>query len=157
MIVVSDTTPLRYLVLIDQVHLLPELFGHVVTTPDVVDKMDQPETPEKLRQWVSQLPGWLEIKEPSSRLPAVARLGRGKASAISLATELKADVLLIDERDGARVARAQGLFVTGTLGVLTTASKKRLVSLREALGALASTSFRHSPQMFEQLIREDES
>jgi predicted nucleic acid-binding protein len=157
MIVVSDTTPLRYLILIDQVHLLPDLFGHVVTTPEVVDEMDQLETPEKLRQWASQLPDWLEIKEPSSRLPAVARLGLGEATAISLATELKADVLLIDERDGAKVARAQGLFVTGTLGVLTTASKKGLVSLREALESLASTNFRHSSQMFEKLIREDES
>lgn len=157
MIVVSDTTPLRYLILIDQVHLLPKLFGHVVTTPEVVDEMDQPETPEKLRQWVSQLPDWLDIKKPSGRIPAVARLGSGEATAISLATELKADALLIDERDGARVARAQGLFVTGTLGVLTTASKKGLVSLREALGALASTNFRHSPQMFEELIREAES
>ena len=157
MIVVSDTTPLHYLILIDQVHLLPALFGHVVTTPEVVDEMDQPESPEQLRQWVSQLPDWLEIKEPSTRLPAVARLGRGEATAISLATELKADALLIDERDGARVARAQGLFVTGTLGVLTTASKRRLVSLRDALQALASTNFRHSPQMFEQLIRDEES
>jgi len=53
MIVVSDTTPLHYLILIDQIHLLPALFGHVVTTPEVVDEMDQPETPEKLRQWAS--------------------------------------------------------------------------------------------------------
>jgi predicted nucleic acid-binding protein len=70
MIVVSDTTPLHYLVLIDQVHLLPALFGQVVTTPEVVDEMDQLETPEKVRQWVSKLPEWLEIKEPTNRLPA---------------------------------------------------------------------------------------
>lgn len=64
MIVVSDTTPLHYLILIDQVHLLPELFGQVVTTPDVIDEMTQQASPEKLKRWVEQLPGWLEVKEP---------------------------------------------------------------------------------------------
>lgn len=157
MIVVSDTTPLRYLILIEQVQLLPELFGRVVTTPDVVDEMNQPESPERIKLWVASLPNWLEVRQPIGHLPGVSRLGRGEASAISLAMELKADVLLIDERDGTRVARAEGLFVTGTLGVLTTASKQGLVSLRSALDALAKTNYRHSPQMFESLIREDES
>ena len=35
MIVVADTTPLNYLVLIDQVDLLPRLFGGILIPPAV--------------------------------------------------------------------------------------------------------------------------
>lgn len=104
MIVVSDTSPLHYLILINRVDLLPELFGQVVTTPIVVEEMSQPSSPEKVRRWASQLPAWLELKEPSSYLPEVARLDRGEASAISLASELRAGIL-IDERDWAKWLR----------------------------------------------------
>lgn len=156
MIVVSDTTPLHYLVLIDEVHLLPALFGRVVTTPEVIEEMNHPQTPEKLRQWAENKPDWLEVQAPTRRLPATARLGQGEAAAISLASELGADVLLIDERDGTRVARAEGLFATGTLGVLKAASKRGLVVLRDALTALAATNYRRSPKLFEKLIEDDE-
>jgi predicted nucleic acid-binding protein len=72
-----------------------------------------------------------------------------------LAQELSADVLLIDERLGARLARDEGLFVTGTLGVLKSASKRGLVSLEQALQELATTTFRHTPALFEELLRGD--
>ena len=156
MIVVSDTTPLHYLILIDQVHLLPELFGQVVTTPDVIDEMNQQASPEKLKRWVEQLPAWLEVREPLTQLPAVARLDRGEASAISLASEMGA-VLLIDERDGARVAQAAGLEVTGTLGVLLNAAREGRVSLKDCLAALARTNYRYSQKLFDELLREFES
>ncbi|WP_428308025.1 DUF3368 domain-containing protein [Lacipirellula sp.] len=156
MIVVSDTTPLHYLILIDRVHLLPELFGQVITTPDVIDEMNQQASPEKLKQWVKQLPAWLEVREPQNQLPAVARLDRGEASAISLASEIGA-LLLIDERDGVRVAQAAGLEVTGTLGVLLSAAREGRVSLRDSLAALARTNYRYSQKLFDELLREFES
>lgn len=156
MIVVSDTTPLHYLILIDQVDLLTELFGQVVTTPDVVDEMSQPNSPEKLRRWVEHLPPWLEVREPRTHLPTVARLDRGEASAISLASEIGA-MLLIDERDGVKVAQAAGIEVTGTLGVLLEAAKRGRVSLRDCLAALAGTNYRYSQKLFDELIRNFES
>lgn len=127
-----------------------------MTTLEVIDEMDQSRSPDKLRRWIVNLPDWLELQQPNSQLRSVARLGRGEATAISLARELDADVILIDERDGTRVARAEGLFVTGTLGVLTTASRRGLIVLRVALEALAKTNYRYSPAMFDKLIRDDE-
>lgn len=49
MIVVSDTTPLNYLVLIDQSHLLHELYGRVLIPGAVRDEMQRTDTPEKVR------------------------------------------------------------------------------------------------------------
>jgi predicted nucleic acid-binding protein len=154
MIVVSDTSPLHYLVLIDQVHVLPALFGRVLTTPLVVAELGRREAPDKVRQWLAQTPDWLEIQSPHS-VPNVSRLGPGETEAIALAQELQADTLLIDERDGAKFARAQGMFVTGTLGVLQTGARRGLVSLADALTALRGTSFRYSAALFDELLGDE--
>lgn len=37
MIVIADTTPLNYLILIDLTRILPELFGQVVIPQNVID------------------------------------------------------------------------------------------------------------------------
>ena len=42
MIVVSDTSPLNYLVLIEEVEVLPAVFGRVVVPPAVVEELQAP-------------------------------------------------------------------------------------------------------------------
>lgn len=154
MIVVSDTSPLHYLILIDHVSVLPDLFGRVLTTPLVIAELRRPEAPEKVCHWLAQPPDWLEVRSPQSP-PSQSRLDPGETEAIALAHELQADTLLIDERDGANFAREQGLFVTGTLGVLQTAARRGLISLPAALAALRSTNFRHSAALFDQLLSDE--
>jgi len=46
MIVIADTTPLNYLVLIERVDLFPQLFGPALIPPAVLNELQQPETPE---------------------------------------------------------------------------------------------------------------
>jgi hypothetical protein len=73
-------------------------------------------TPLHLRSWLEAIPSWLEVTDAETpRDPALSHLDEGEAQAIGLAMERRADLLLIDERDGAIAARALGLTVTGTL------------------------------------------
>ncbi len=65
-------------------------------------------------------------------------LGRGEWEAVEFAEETHASLLLIDEREGARIARQHGLSVTGTLGVFVEATRRNLVSIDAALGATLS-------------------
>jgi predicted nucleic acid-binding protein len=53
MIVISDTSPLNYLILIEYVHVLPELYGRVVIPQGVFDELQRPSTPDLVRgaQW----------------------------------------------------------------------------------------------------------
>lgn len=53
MIVVSDTTPVNYLVLIDQVDLLKELYGLLVLPHAVHEEMRREQAPEKVRAWAA--------------------------------------------------------------------------------------------------------
>jgi predicted nucleic acid-binding protein len=69
---------------------------------------------------------------------------------------LKADLLLMDERAGAREARRLGLTVTGTLGVLVRGAERGFVELALALGKLQQTNFRVAPEMIQQLLLEDD-
>jgi predicted nucleic acid-binding protein len=154
MIVVSDTSPLNYLVLIEQVQVLPMLFGRVVVPPGVMTELQHAGAPDAVRAWAASPPAWLEI-QPPARMEALLGLGTGEAQAIRLAQELHADAVLIDERRAATIAKQAGLLVTGTLGVLEIAAERGLIDLVQAVVALKQTTFRVSDQVLDGLLQRD--
>jgi predicted nucleic acid-binding protein len=64
MIVIADASPLNYLVLINEVHILPKLYGRVLIPPGVWAELQQERTPEPVRQWAAKPPEWLEVRTP---------------------------------------------------------------------------------------------
>jgi len=122
MIVVSDTTPLNYLILTQTVHVLPAIFGRVYAPSAVIKELLHPRSPQAVGTWASSPPEWLTVQDPTHT--GAWKLGRGETAAISLALELKADRALIDDRDGSRQATRSGLKVVGTLGILEEAAKR---------------------------------
>src|SRR5258706_6794028 len=95
--------------------------------------------------------GWLRCRSiENAPLPAVVAndLDRGEAEAITLATEIPADVLLIDERDGRVLARQTGVRVSGVLGILIRAKamgsissvKSEIEALRRLAGFFVAPS-----------------
>jgi len=99
MIVVADTSPLRYLVLIERHHLLPALYGRVFIPPAVAEELDHEGAPAVVHTWLAGRPSWLEIRQPSHTLEPEVDLDRGEQQAIALAGEVDADSLLVDEWD----------------------------------------------------------
>jgi predicted nucleic acid-binding protein len=85
--------------------------------------------------------------------PVLATLDPGEREAIQLAHAERADLLLMDEKAGVRIARAQGLAVTGTLGVLVQAAQRNLLAMDVALDRLRATDFRCTPQVYEHARR----
>lgn len=155
MIVVSDTSPLNYLVLVEAVQFLPDLFGQVVAPPAVLREMRHSKAPPKVQAWAAAPPAWLEIRAPATVVP-IGRLGPGESEAIALANQLSADVLLMDDRDGIAVAKGLGLTTAGTLAVLELAAEKRLVSLPVILDELRRTTFRASEELFAEMLHRDQ-
>jgi predicted nucleic acid-binding protein len=148
MIVVADTSPLNYLIRLGRPDVLREIYGRVLVPHAVLMEMQHPEAPAEVRAWASAAPAWLEamqVRQLDASL--AAELGAGEREAISLALEVHADVLLIDERAGRREAEVRHLEVAGTLAVLLQASLRGYFDLAEAMAQLREHGFRASPSI----------
>jgi|SRR5471030_183840 predicted nucleic acid-binding protein len=143
MLVVADTSPINYLVLIDQIEILPLLYTRILIPPAVLEELRHPAAPEPVRDWVAHPPGWLEVLPPKSSV-TIAQLDVGESEAIALATEMNAEVLLIDEQAGRQEAARRGLKVAGTLSVLDEADQAGFINFDAAVARLRQTSFRVS-------------
>ena len=78
MIVVSDTTPLNYLILIDTVHVLPTLFGQGVYTVGRDARAVASKDPGSGSAWVSSPPEWLTVQDPTADRPLASNSIRVK-------------------------------------------------------------------------------
>ncbi len=166
MIVVADTTPLRYLVFIGEEHVLPKLYGTVYVPPEVLAELGRSKAPrlEPVRSWASSPPEWIHVKEPKvieERL--LQSLDRGEAEAIALAEELKADRILIDEDRGRKMVvnlaeekKERGeealLQVDATLALLTVAAVRDYIDIEKVVGKLRLTNFRATEKLYQQTI-----
>lgn len=155
MIVIADTSPINYLVLIKEIEILPKLYGKVVIPQAVREELLRPVTPEIVRTWTAQEPAWLEIRTPANIADSsLARLDPGERDAIMLAAELCADQLIVDDREGRRLAEERGIPVIGTLGVLKEAATWGLLDLRDCVKRLQTTSFHVAPEVLKNLLGE---
>lgn len=153
-LVIADTGPVNYLLLIGHIEILPALFEKVILPSAVKDELAHPDAPVMVRSWIAAPPQWLEVHRTSGH-EGSAGLGAGETEAIALAVELHADLLLMDDRRGVRVARGKGLEVTGTLGALSRAGQLGIIDLAEAFDRIRQTTFRYSQAVMDQYLDED--
>jgi len=154
-LVVADTGPINYLILINAIGVLPKLFERVFVLVAVLAELSDIEAPEEVRAWIRHSPEWLEVRpnpESNDSSPDERALDEGERAAIALARSIRADLILMDDRAGVAVAQQHGLAVTGTLGVLELAARRGLVDLAAALGRLKSTNFRYPPPVIDALL-----
>jgi predicted nucleic acid-binding protein len=153
-LVIADTGPINYLVLIGNIDLLPVLFEKVILPSAVRAELIDPDAPPSVRNWIADPPAWLDIHEtPSHQFDSVDGLDEGETAAIALAMSLDADLLLMDERKGVMVARGKGLRVTGTLGVLDLAAERGLINFAQAVKRLRRTTFRIPEALLDSLMK----
>jgi len=156
-LVVADTGPLNYLVLIGAIDVLPKLFEKIYVPAAVYDELAHADAPVAVRGWVVQVPAWLEVRPNPDRISqdaAESALDEGERAAIALALTIGADLVLMDDRAGVAVAYRQGLTVTGTLGVLDLAARHGLVDLAVALARLKATNFRCRSEIMDALLKQ---
>lgn len=152
MTVVSNTSPLNYLVLIELQQLLPAIFNRVLVPEAVLRELRSPAAPAQLGEWLDTKPDWLESRVAADIPSELWELGPGEREAIVLAESVDDGLVLLDERKARGIARQRGLAVTGTLGVLDLAAARGLVDLADAFERLARTNFRGSPRLLRSLL-----
>jgi predicted nucleic acid-binding protein len=143
MLVVADTSPLRYLIAIGEEGVLPTIFGEVWVPGAVVAELTTSSTPESVRHLMENRPRWLSVRDPQEAAVAGVNpdLDPGERAALALALELRADLVLLDDAAGRREAASLGLRMTGTVGVLRLAAERRLIDVRPVLARLRASGF----------------
>lgn len=158
--VVSNTSPVLNLAIIGRLPLLQQQFGEIWLPPVVISELrideDLPGV-QTVREALAE--GWIHIQavEDIGLVEVLRRdLDGGEAEAIALAIQLKADHILLDEKEGRRIAKTLGLRSTGILGVLLRAKQEgHLPSVRETIEQLQiQAGFRIGMELLAGILRE---
>jgi predicted nucleic acid-binding protein len=155
-VVVSDTSPLHYLILCGAETILPSLFRQVVIPPTVFRELQQPNTPPLVRQWAASLPTWIAVQTPK-KLNLTLDVDAGELEAICLAQEIHADAVLMDDRARRNAAIHCGLAVVGTIGLLEQAAARELIELPQAMERLGQTNARLDVKLIHAALERDKA
>ncbi len=155
-VVVSDTSPLHYLILCGAETVLPHLFRQVVIPPTVFRELQQPNTPPLVQQWARSLPAWAAVQAPKS-VNLALDVDPGELEAICLAREIKAAAVLMDDRAGRSAAIHCGLAVIGTIGLLEQAAARGLLKLPDTMERLRKTNARLDPELIRAALERDKA
>lgn len=150
-IIVSDSTCIGYLIRVNCLNLLQIIYGEIII-PDAVfneilklENLGYPLTEFKNADWikVNTANNFSNVKE------YMHILDKGELEAISIAIELKADLLIIDEKNGRTVATIIGFNITGLVGILITAKNEGLIlSIKDMLDKVILLGCRISGKLY---------
>ena len=154
MSVVADSSPLIFLAKIDKLSLLSQLYGNRLVIPEPVKaEVLRPKLRSDDAYILSKfIEGCMVLPVPRIRCFAQA-LSAADNAALTLAVRRKAERLLVDERLMRRIAEAEGIIATGTIGILFAGVKAQIISPNEATDDLRrlvlSAGFRIAVSVYE--------
>lgn len=129
MIVISNTSPISGLAEIGQLDLVRELFGTIII-PDAVRNELTAKGGQHAGSKAVDLE-WISTRSVSNQVMVDVLRGDldvGEAEVLALAIELSADLVILDERRGRKVAARLGITSIGCVGILLHAKEDGLIS-----------------------------
>ena len=140
MIVVSDTTPLISLMKAARLEVLQQLFGEVLIPTAVFHELTSNDCFQEEAQQIRDCPYIRVVSVSETKAVDVLRrstgLDLGESEAIIYADDNNAHIILMDEAKGRQVAKAMGLYIMGTVGVLLAAFDEKILSAADVKDAL---------------------
>lgn len=147
MIIISDTTPLRYLIEVGCADILEALFGNVIIPQAVFNELQREKTPMKVKEWIKNHPDWLEVRQVTiSNFTPKKKIGEGEREALALVLNLQATALLVDDLGAMIEASRLNITTIPTFAILERAAASKLIDLPQTLEAFRKTSFRLPPE-----------
>lgn len=145
-IVITDASCFITLDKIDGMHLLHSLYKQILTTPEIAAEFGK------------RLPEWVEVKAVLNRdllYNYAETVDIGEASAMALASEIHADLLIIDDAEGRRFAKKLELNITGTVGVILSAKLSGVIpNVKPYILKIQQTNFRISDWLTSQILKD---
>ncbi len=155
-VVVSDTTPLHYLILVGRESILEKLYGKVIVPPAVLTELCHASAPVQISDWATNPPPWVIVAAPKSIPFGFEGLDFGEQQALALAKEIRADLVLLDDRVARRVALRELMKVRGTLGIVAEAAKAKFLDFGDTVDQLQHTSMHLDQEVVDEVKREYE-
>jgi uncharacterized protein len=152
-IVVSNTTPIISLALIQKLDLFQQLYTEVWIPPAVESEILAGGVRAGARELKSA--SYIQTKplRDSSRADLLSDLDRGEAEVIALALECKAGLVIIDERLGRLHAQRLNIPLTGVLGILLRAKQRGfLAEIKPLVFQLRHAGIRLSDDVVERVL-----
>lgn len=144
-IVISDTSTLIIFHKINELNILKQVYGELITTPEIEEEFG-----EKLPDWIAVQ---LVTDEKYQRF-LETQVDRGEASAIALATEFEDVTLLLDDLKARKLALKLKLKTTGALGVIHKAKQMSIIpKVKPLIDKLVLTNFRISNNIIDELLK----
>lgn len=156
MAIVSNTSPISNLAKVGQLDLIQQLYGVILIPNAVYEELLDERAGETVITAVRSAT-WLEIHSVQNQELVNElrdRINVGEAEAIALAVEIEATRLLIDERLGRQAATDLGLKITGVLGILLLAKRRKTIMTVKPImhDLIAQANFRISSQLYVEVL-----
>jgi predicted nucleic acid-binding protein len=152
MLVVSNSSPLIALARLSYLDLLHSLYNEILIPQAVYQEVVQTGKGREGAAAVEAAP-WITVQTVQDSVAVELlrdQLDRGESEAIVLAMEGKAQLLLIDEARGRRIAQSRGLTHVGTVGVIVLAKRKNLIPFgTTVLDQLIEIGFRMDASLYQ--------
>ncbi|NDP28505.1 MAG: DUF3368 domain-containing protein [Flavobacterium sp.] len=144
-IVISDTSTLIIFHKINELNLLKQVYGELITTPEIADEFGE------------KLPNWITVQSVNDKKYQIfleTQVDRGEASAIALATEFEDVTLLLDDLKARKLAVKLKLRTTGALGVIHKAKQMSIIpKVKPLIDKLLLTNFRISNNIIDEILK----
>ena len=157
--VVWNTSPLLVLAKIQRLDLLTQLYARLVIPEAVLAEIGAKadDAAAQIQALVATPRVTVPRATPQTLAGLPVDLGAGEREAIALALETAADLVVLDDQAGRRLARARGLPVTGTVGVLVEARARGLLpALRPELERLRAAGLWLAEAFYQRLCQAEE-
>lgn len=154
--VISNASPLICLARIDKLNLLKKYFGRIFVPKEVYQEICV-KGEKKPGSTQVQSAEWIKIKEVKDKFAVELlelELKKGEAEVIVLAKELKAKLVLIDEKIPREKLNSLGFNTLGSVGVLIKAAKEGQLNLKQSLDELRKKGFWLSEDIYKQALKE---
>jgi predicted nucleic acid-binding protein len=137
--IISDTSCFIVLSKIGQLEILQQLFGNIITTPEIADEFGE------------SLPDWVEVvaaKDKYKQQLFEIQVDKGESSALALALEIGKSLLIIDDYKARKLAKTLNIDYIGTIGIIILAKHKGIISsIKPILEKIKETNFRISAEL----------
>ncbi len=155
-IIVSNTTVIIGMSAIDSIEILKELYNEIFISEEVLDELKKGKGRPGFDIYKKL---WINVKavsNPKLKEYLCLNLDEGEACTIVLAEEINAELVLMDDYWGRKIAEYRNLKVTGTLGIISRAKNEGIINkVKPLIDKLIQSGFWIGDNLYKAVLKQN--